>query len=317
VARYLVTRLVETIVVLAVMSFVIYGLIGLMPGDPIDVMINSDPNMTAADAQRLKALYGLDLPIHERYVNWLRAALVGDFGFSRSFARPVFEVIGPHLGRTAVLMGLSFVLSVAIAVPLGLVAARRQHSLFDYGANLISFVGKSTPPFWLALMAMLVFAVWLQWLPASGIETPGKADFVDRLRHLVLPVGCLTLLNLALVARLMRSETIGALRQDYVRTARAKGCSEGRVLWGHAFRNALNPVITVVALEFGGLFSGALITETVFSYPGMGKLIFDSIMGNDFNLALVGLLFATLMTLAANFAADLSYAALDPRISLR
>jgi len=191
----------------------------------------------------------------------------------------------------------------------------RQRSLADYGINLFCFAGKSVPPFWLALMLILVFAVELRWFPAGGIETVGSSGILDRVRHLVLPVACLTLLNLASVARLMRAEAIGALRQDYVRTARAKGLAERRVIWGHAMRNALNPVITVIALEFGSLFSGALITETVFSYPGMGKMIYDAILGNDYNLALIGLLFATLLVLVGNLAADMGYAALDPRIS--
>jgi peptide/nickel transport system permease protein len=280
-------------------------------------MLAGDPNMTPEDRERLRQLFGLHLPIYERYLNWLGAALGGDFGFSRTFNRPVLEVMAPNLGRTALLMGASFLLSVAIAIPLGLLAAVRQRRLADYGINLFCFAGKSVPPFWLALMLILVFAVELNWFPAGGIETVGASGFVDRVRHLVLPVTCLTLLNLASVARLMRAEAITAMRQDYVRTARAKGLAEGRVIWGHAMRNALNPVVTVIALEFGTLFSGALITETVFAYPGMGKMIYDAILGNDYNLALVGLLFATLLVLVGNLAADLGYAALDPRISYK
>jgi peptide/nickel transport system permease protein len=315
--RFIVIRAVESLLVLALMSFVVYALIGLMPGDPIDIMLAGDPNMTPEDRERLRQLFGLHLPIWERYLNWLGAALGGDFGFSRNFNRPVLEVMAPNLGRTSLLMGASFLLSVAIAIPLGLLAAVRQRRLADYGINLFCFAGKSVPPFWLALMLILVFAVELNWFPAGGIETVGASNFLDRVRHLVLPVTCLTLLNLASVARLMRAETITAMRQDYVRTARAKGLAEGRVIWGHAMRNALNPVVTVIALEFGTLFSGALITETVFAYPGMGKMIYDAILGNDYNLALVGLLFATLLVLVGNLAADLGYAALDPRISYK
>jgi len=315
--RFVAQRGFESLLVLLLMSFVVYGLIGLMPGDPIDIMLSGDPRMTPADRERLRGLYGLDLPIYQRYGNWLVAAATGDFGYSRTFNKPVLEVMGPYLGRTALLMGLSFVLSLAIAIPLGLYAAVRQRRLADYGVNLFCFAGKSVPPFWLALMLILLFAVNLQWLPAGGIETVGNSGFVDRLRHLVLPVTCLTLLNLASVARLMRAEAIGALRQDYIRTARSKGLTERRVVWGHALRNALNPVVTVIALEFGTLFSGALITETVFSYPGMGKLMYDAILSNDYNLALIGLLFATLLVLVANLLADLAYAALDPRVILK
>ena len=315
--RFVAQRGIESLLVLLLMSFVVYALIGLMPGDPLDIMLAGDPRMTPADRERLKALYGLQLPIYERYGNWLGAALGGDFGYSRAFNRPVLDVMGPNLGRTGLLMGLSFVLSVALAIPLGLLAAVKQRRFTDYAINLFCFAGKSVPPFWLALMLILFFAVDLQWLPAGGIETVGASGWLDKARYLVLPVLCLTLLNLASVARLMRAEAIGALRQDYVRTARSKGLTERRVIWGHALRNALNPVVTVIALEFGTLFSGALITETVFAYPGMGKMIYDSILGNDYNLALIGLLFATLLVLIGNLAADLAYAALDPRVSYK
>jgi peptide/nickel transport system permease protein len=173
------------------------------------------------------------------------------------------------------------------------------------------------PSFWLALMLILVFAATLGWLPASGIATIGDGGFADRLRHLILPVTTLTLVSMGAHLRYIRAAMIETLRQDYVRTARAKGASEFRVLAHHALRNALIPVVTVLALSFGSLFSGALITETMFAYPGMGKLIYDAIQGNDFNLALAGLLLATVMVLVGNLAADIAYGAIDPRIAHR
>lgn len=315
--RFVVTRLLQVVAVLAVMSFIIYALIGLMPGDPIDQMLTADPHLTAADAARLKALYGLDRPLGERYLAWARAALSGDLGYSRLYAKPAVAALLPRLANTAVLMLSSFVLSLAIAVPLGAAAARRPGSALDTAANLLSFAGMSIPPFWFALVLILVFAVALGWLPAGGIATIGDGGIADRARHLVLPVTTLTIASIGTYLRFARAAMIEALRQDYARTARAKGASEARVLWGHAFRNALVPVITVVALSFGSLFSGALITETMFAYPGMGKLIYDAILGNDFNLALAGLLFATLLVLLSNLAADIAYAAADPRISYR
>jgi peptide/nickel transport system permease protein len=317
VTRFVVTRLLQVVAVLAVMSFIIYALIGLMPGDPIDQMLTADPHLTAADAARLKALYGLDRPLGERYLAWARAALSGDLGYSRLYAKPAVAALLPRLANTAVLMLSSFVLSLAIAVPLGAAAARRPGSALDTAANLLSFAGMSIPPFWFALVLILVFAVALGWLPAGGIATIGDGGIADRARHLVLPVTTLTIASIGTYLRFARAAMIEALRQDYARTARAKGASEARVLWGHAFRNALVPVITVVALSFGSLFSGALITETMFAYPGMGKLIYDAILGNDFNLALAGLLFATLLVLLSNLAADIAYAAADPRISYR
>lgn len=316
-SAFLIRRLMQSLAVIAIMSFLVYALIGLMPGDPIDIMIASDPKLTPDDAARLRALYGLDLPIGERYWNWLSAALGGDFGFSRTHSRPVLDVMGPHLERTLLLMGISFVLSAAIAIPLGVWAAARPYSLHDYAINLFSFAGRSAPPFWLALILISVFAVWLGWFPAGGLETIGKGGFWDRLQYLVLPVLSLTLLNVAGFTRFVRAETMAVMRQDFIRTARAKGVSERGVLTGHALRNAMIPIVTIIALDFGTLFSGALITETVFAYPGMGKMIYDSILANDFNLALVGLLFATFVTLAANIGADVAYAVLDPRIALQ
>lgn len=315
--RFISSRLVQAIIVIAVMSFAIYALIGLMPGDPIDLMVAGDPHLTAADAARLKALYGLDRPVSERYVAWAHSALVGDFGYSRLYARPVLSVLMPRLGNTALLMGSSLVLALALALPLGIAAARRPGSWFDNVVNLLSFAGVSAPHFWLGLMLITVFAVGLGALPASGIATIADGGLVDRLRHLVLPVTTLTLSSIGSFLRFVRAAMIETLRQDYIRTARAKGAGEVRVLVGHALRNALAPVITIVALSFGSLFSGALVTETIFAYPGTGKLIYDAIMGNDFNLALAGLLLATAVTLLANLAADIAYAIIDPRVTYR
>jgi len=314
---FLASRFVQSAIVLAVMSFAIYGLIGLMPGDPIDLMISADPRMTSEDIQRLRALYGLDKPILERYGNWLAAALSGDFGYSRLHAKPVLEVLVPALGNTIKLMGSAFVLALLIGLPFGVLAAVRPYSRTDYAINLFAFAGISIPSFWLGLLLIIVFAVILRVLPAGGMGTAGAGGILETLRYIALPVATLTIAGVAAQTRYMRSAMIETLRQDFIRTARAKGAGPGRVVLGHALRNALIPVVTIIALDFGNLFSGALITETIFSYPGMGKLIFDSIMGNDFNLALIALLFATLLTLIGNLLADIAYVVLDPRISFK
>lgn len=314
--RFLATRLLQAAIVLLTMSFLVTLLMGMMPGDPIDLMLAGNPHATAADAERLRALYGLDRPVGERYLNWLGAALSGDFGYSRLFSQPVAAVIGPRLANTVLLLGMAFVLAIAVALPLGVYAARRPHSVADHGINLLCFAGISVPPFWLALLLILLFAVTLNWLPASGLGPVGAASWWERLPYLVLPVATLTAASVGGYTRYVRSAMMVELRHDYVRTARAKGLGEGGVVWGHALRNAAIPVVTVVALEFGTLFSGALVTETMFAWPGMGKLIYDSIMGNDYNVALVALLLATAMTLLGSLLADVAYAALDPRIGL-
>ena len=312
--RFLTARLGQAVLVLILMSAAVYGMIGLMPGDPIDEMIASNPQLTAADAERLRAVYGLDRPLAERYLAWLSAAAQGDFGYSRTEARPVTDVLIPRLGNTLILMGASMALALAIALPLGVYAAARPGSPADNAVNLLCYAGISMPTFWLALLLMIVFSVWLGWLPAGGLATPGEGDAVDRLRHAVLPVVTLAIASVGTYTRYVRAAMIEQLRLDYVRTARAKGAGAGRIHWRHALRNAALPVVTIVGLDVGLLFSGALVVETMFGYLGMGKLIYDAIFGNDFNLALVGLLFATTMTLVGNLIADVVYAGLDPRV---
>jgi peptide/nickel transport system permease protein len=313
VRQFLLIRGLQSLVVLVIMSFVIYSLIGLMPGDPIDLMISANPKMTAADAAALRELYGLDLPVYDRYWNWLSTALTGDLGYSRLFGQPVIAVLLPALKNSLILMGTAFVLAVCIAIPLGTLAASKPRSAVDYGVNLFAFAGISIPSFWLALMLIIVFSVFLGWLPAGGIANNG-AGLLEYAKYMVLPVATIATLSIGSYSRYTRSSMLEVLRQDYIRTARAKGASRSRVVWKHALRNAMIPVVTILALDFGYLFSGALVTETIFSWPGMGKLIFDSVMGNDFNLALVALLFATALTLTGNLLADICYALLDPRI---
>jgi peptide/nickel transport system permease protein len=320
-SRYLAARAVEIAVTLVLMSFIVYLLIGLMPGDPIDMMISGDPKMTSADAARLRAVYGIDKPLLERYAAWGLQALQGNFGYSRSFGQPVLDVLGPRLVNTLELAGLAFVLSIAIALPLGIWAAARPRSRADYLINLFCFAGISTPPFWLALLLITLFAVALGWLPAGGMADlrPGaswQTIVAQKLRFAVLPVLTLTLLQLGSYTRFMRGAMIETLRQDFIRTARAKGVAERDVLLGHALVNALAPVLTVLGLSFGGLFSGALITETMFAWPGMGKAIYNAILENDYNLALVGLLVATFATIVGNVLADLALVAVDPRVSI-
>lgn len=316
-AGYILRRVAGAFVVLLIMSVVIFGLIGLMPGDPVDMMIASNPGATPEVVAHLRQIYGLDQPLPLRYWHWLASALTGDFGFSRTHSQPVLEVLGPALWITCKLMILSFVLSVVLAFVLGVVAALRPGGWLDSLISLGAFAGISVPVFWLALVMILFFAVKLHWLPASGTADVDGGGVWDQARHLVMPVATLALANTGNFTRYVRASMIETMHMDHIRTARAKGADERRVVLAHALRNALVPVVTVMALSFGTLFSGALVTETMFAQPGMGKMIYDAIQGNDFNLALVGLLFATLITLLSNLAADLIYGWLDPRISLR
>jgi peptide/nickel transport system permease protein len=313
--RYTAIRLLEIAALLVLLSFVIYGLIGLMPGDPIDLMRSGDPHISAADIARLKATQGLDQPLLERYAAWGGRALSGDLGYSRLFAMPVWSALLPRLGNSLLLMGVSFGLAVALAMVLGTIAARMPDTRTDAAINLFCFAGVSIPTFWLALLLILVFAVNMGWLPAGGLGN--AADAGDRLRHLVLPALTLTLASTGGYTRYVRAAMRETLAQDHIRTARAKGASEMRVIVHHALRSAMIPVTTILALSFGALVSGALVTETMFAYPGMGKLIYDAVMGNDYNLALAALLLAAVTTMLGNLGADLAYSWLDPRISYR
>jgi peptide/nickel transport system permease protein len=316
VLRLTFSRLLQAGLVLLLMSYLVYALIGLMPGDPVDLMISADPNLTSADAQRLKAQYGLDQPLSQRWGSWLAAAADGELGYSRLYARPVMEVLLPALGTTLKLMGLALGVALLVAFAGALLAASRPNSPRDLLVNLAAFAGISMPPFWLALLLIAAFAVWLGLLPAGGSGQLADASGAWW-RYALLPVATLAIASAGTYVRYLRGSLLDALRQDYIRTARAKGASEPRVLLVHALRNAAMPLITILGLELGALFSGALVTETIFAWPGMGRLIYEAIMGNDFNLALVGLLLATAVTLAGSLFADLLYLWLDPRIRYR
>jgi len=268
-------------------------------------MMAGNPHITPEDAIRLKALYGLDQPLLERYGHWLSAMLHGEAGYSRLYGLPVLDVLLPRLLNTACLMGISLLLTLAIAVPLGVYASQRPLSWTDKAINIFCLSGMSLPAFWLALLLMSLFTVKLGWLPAS-------ATLANPL-SLLLPVITLTIAGLAVYIRHMRSAMIDALRADHIRTAQAKGCSATRVVWNHAFKNALPPVVTLLMLDLGTLLSGAVTIETIFAYPGMGKLMFDAVMGNDFDLAMVGFLLLTAFVMLGNFMADVTYAILDPR----
>jgi len=305
-------RLAQAAVTLALLSFATFLLIGLMPGDPIDLAIAGDPRLGAEDAARLRALHGLDRPLVARYLAWAGAAVRGEFGFSRLYAKPVAEVLGEALVASLALLLPATLLSALIGVTLGVLAARKPRSGLDYTVNFIAFAGVSLPSFWLGILLIILFAVTLGWLPAGGPpDTPTLAAWA---RHLALPLVTLTVLGLAAYARQTRAAMLEALADPWIRTARAKGAPERVVVLRHAFPNAAVPIVTVTALDFATLVSGALVTEAVFAWPGMGKTIYDAILGNDYNLALLALLLSAAVTLAASLSADLAQLAIDPRV---
>ena len=304
-------RLGQMVVTLTIVSALVWLAMGLMPGDPLDLAMLSDPAMGAADVARMRALHGLDQPLHQRYLAWAGAVLRGDFGYSRLYAVRAADVLWPALGSTLVLLGWALLLSAVVGIGAGVWGAvRRGAAPVADGAAILA---QSVPSFWLGIILIIVFAVGLGWLPAGGSAEAG--GMVEAARFLVLPVATLAVVNAAAYLRHSMAAMQHEMAQPYVRTARMKGLPPRAVIWGHAFRNAAIPVVTVAALDAGALVSGALVTETIFARPGMGKLIYDSIMGNDYNLALLALLLAGLVTMLATLAADVAQRLIDPRLA--
>ncbi len=313
--RYSLRRSLQAALVIFVMSFVLYNLIGLMPGDPIDVMLEGNPSVTPELMAQMRALYGMDQPLVVRYWRWLLAALTGDFGYSNTYFRPVLEILVPAILQTLKLMVLTLMVSIPVSLLLGSVAARRPNGWVDNIVSVLALTSISSPIFWLALVFIIVFAVKLQWLPAGGSSMAG-APLMEQLTYLVLPVLTLASFTSGQLIRYVRASMIETLNADFIRTARAKGLAEHTVVLRHGLRNAMLPVVTVIALSFGSLMSGALVVETMYGMLGMGKAVYDAIVNKDFNVALAGLLFATVVTLASSLLADLAYGWLDPRVRL-
>ena len=319
-SSYLLRRLFQTSIVILLLSYFCFGLMALMPGDPVDLMVSSRPNMTSEDVARLKSLYGLDRPIYQRYYHWAKNFLQGDLGYSRTYKIPVGDLLAPRLMNTFILSSISLLISLLIAIPLGIFAALHQGKKIDYLINFYSFAGISVPSFWLAIVLIILFAVWLPIFPAGGTATIGAdfhgfAYFLDRAKYLVLPICSLSLMSIGSFVRFTRAAMLDVLRQDYMRTARAKGLSKWQIIIHHGLRNALIPLITIIALSMSALFSGAVITETVFAFQGVGHLILESINGNDYNVAMVSFMISVAMVLLMNLVADILYAVADPRIS--
>lgn len=316
--RFLARRLVQSLVVLAGLSVLMFTLLVFTPGDPVELLATSLPDVQPEDITRLRHYYGLDDPAYVRYFKWLRTLAHGDLGYSRTYAQPVTHLIRQRLGNTLQLLTAAFILAVSGGLLVGIYSALHQYSALDYLATLLSFAGLAMPVFWLGILVILFFAVWLPWFPAGGMLTPGVAggwaSLMDRLWHLVLPTLVLGAAGMASWVRYSRSSMLEVIRQDYVRTARAKGLEEQLVTRKHALRNALIPIITLFALSIPAVLDGAVITETIFSWPGMGLLLFQAVLGHDHAVAMAVLLFLALATILANLFADVAYALVDPRI---
>ena len=317
---YLIRRLLTLVPILIWITVISFGIMHLAPGKPTDAAMQFNPKVSLEARQRMEKLYGLDQPLHVQYLKWVRR--IARLDFDRSFLddRPVTEKIVERLPITVTINLWSLLLVLGIAVPLGVVAAVKPGGLFDRLTTVLVFVGYSMPSFWLALLCMAFFGVTLRWLPISGIHSLDYDSFgllkrwLDTAWHLMLPIGITAFTGLAGLSRYMRSSMVGVLKQDYIRTARAKGLSQRRVLFHHGLRNALLPLITILGLALPDLIGGSVIAETIFSIPGMGRLFYEAVMARDYPVVMALVTIGAVLTMLGNLLADIAYAYADPRI---
>lgn len=314
-ARYILPRLGQSLVLLLIVSFIGFAVLTLAPGGPLSQFALS-PGMTQEQVDRIAEQMGLNRPLVVQYLEWLSRLMVGNWGTSYRDGQPVLSVIARHLPATLLLMGTATILAITLGSVIGIFSAIRRGSVFDYTMTVFSMVALSIPTFWFGLIAIYVFSLNLGWLPAGNMYSVGDRSALDYLRHLILPASVLALVDIAVWSRYMRAATLNVVSQDFVRTARAKGLTRRRVLFKHIVGNALVPMVTLAGLQLPVVLGGALVTETVFTWPGMGRLFLDSLGYSDYPVVMGLLMTSALLVLIGNLAADLTIALIDPRIRL-
>lgn len=326
--KYVVKRLWYMAAVFLIVSAVLYFLYHLIPGDPVKAelanFVKENKNLTAeqieAEKQAITVRLGLDKPLPLRYVRWIAGLLTGNLGYSQSYRQPVAQVIGAPMQNTVILNLMSVVLALFLTIPLGIACAVKKNSVFDRITQIVTMVGYGVPVYIIALLFIYVFAVVLRWFPVSGMNTPGVEFFsvsgwlLDRMKYMALPLLVMTAGSLGGMTRYVRTAMVDALGQDYIRTARAKGLPERAVIFSHAWRNALLPVIALIISWFLGIFGGSLIIENIFGLNGVGKLLYEALMQKDYELVLAAQMFYVGISLAGNLFLDLIYGVVDPRI---
>ncbi|HEX4014072.1 MAG TPA: ABC transporter permease [Candidatus Cybelea sp.] len=318
---YVVRRTLQAIPLLLAISIILYGILYNMPGGPLAPYLQN-PHITQADITRLKHNLGLDQPVPIQYIKWLGHILTGDMGYSTSNSEPVFQALLERLPATLELTAAALLLALGFGITAGILSAVYRYTALDYAITTFAFVGQSMPVFWFALMMQLAFAVhgiplpggYQIQLPSAGLSSNDTFDFADRAVHLVLPAIVLALLQIALFSRFMRSSLLEVLGTDYMRTAAAKGLPFRTILFKHGLKNALIPVVTVTALSLPGLIAGAIVTETIFAWPGMGRLFYNALTQSDLALLMGYLLLVAFFVVFSNLLADVVYAWLDPRV---
>jgi len=314
-SRYLITRLLQAALLLLGVSIVGFTLMHLAPGGPL-ALYTLNPTVTAMDIERIKIQFGLDQPLYIQYLKWAGGMFTGNWGYSFFGGQQVREIVFDRLPATFLLMGTSLMLALVIGVAIGLIAAMRRNSGFDYASAVFAMVALSLPTFWFGLLAIFVFAQTLGWFPAGGIRDTDGGGVLDVIHHMVLPVSVLAFVLVAQWSRYTRSTIIEILANDYVRTARAKGVAPRRVMMNHVLRGALVPLVTLAGLQLPLLVGGALVTETVFSWPGMGLLFINALGTRDYPVLMAILMVGAFVVVLGNLLADLISALIDPRIKL-
>ena len=313
--QYFIRRLLINIPVLFAVTIVIYGLINLAPGDPIDFFVNEEVGISREDLGFLEKQFGLNEPVYIRYAKWIRNALRGDLGFRFKNGDDVAEVLVQRLQHTLILMGSALAIAIIGGVLLGVFVGLRQYSFWDFTLTGLSFIGISMPAFIAGIFGLYIFSVQLGWFPSGGMRTVGvPPNPFDLLYHLVLPAGTLAILQLATFMRYTRFSVLEVKQADYIRTAQAKGIKARLVTWRHTVRNAILPVVTIIGLSLPTLVAGALFTETIYSWPGMGSLFVDAVLVRDYPMVMGIMLVVALVVLLANLLTDFAYGMVDPRI---
>ncbi|GGP16781.1 ABC transporter permease [Oceanobacillus neutriphilus] len=310
--KYIFSRLINMIPTLFVVAIIVFLITRMIPGDPASVMLG--PQASREDVEALTEALGLNEPIHIQFLQYIGNLLKGHFGVSLSYNQPITDLIINRFPNTVILAVSALIIAFMIGVPAGIISASKQNSLIDYSITTISLIGVSMPIFWLGVMLVLYFSVNLGWFPATGMGSMADG-FISYLKHLILPSITLATIPTATFARITRSSMLEVITQDYIKTARSKGISEFIVIFKHAFKNAFNPLLTVLGLQISSLLGGAVLTETIFSWPGMGLLIIDAIEKRDFVVVQSTVLFIALIFVIVNLVVDILYKVVNPKIS--
>ena len=310
--KYCLKRIAQLAVIMLLISFFSFAVIYFAPGDASSMYIS--PDMTQEQKDAIIADLGLDQNLAQQYIGWAKRVIHGDFGVSLANKTPVTPQILNKLPATLILMGSSLVLSIVLAIPLGLIAGKKKNSVIDNLISGIAYVGMSIPSFAFGMLLIIIFTATLHWLPSSGMRTGGVDSTWDLIKHLIMPCLTLSMVNLAKYIRYVRANTIGQLSEEYVLTAKAKGTSDGKILFKHVLKNTLLPIITLLGMDIATLVCGSFIVETVFGWPGVGMLVMSAINARDYPVIMAYVMLSGFILVMGNFAADILYAVVDPRI---